>query len=466
MTRFKKILVGLLLLILVLAVAFVAVVGPWPVYKDSEYKARYYPQAAAAIDAAVAKTHLSPEPKALQAGWATVDMTPKVGTPMAGYGGRPNEKRSTGVHDPLYVKAVVLFDGEDYLALVGADMLQTLPNLTSEVEKRLAAKTPITANQVLYQTSHSHCGPGGLAPGLAANISYGKYDPAVVKFLAERFSQAILDAYSSMGPARIAHGAVDVPEYIRNRTRQAPVDSTLNWLILDKGSGKRCYVMRYSAHPTVFGQRMLEFTSEYPGQFQRAVENETGAMAVYLGGAVGSMGPKPPEGTGSPERAEAMGKGLAKKLLSAIGQPVFKDHVDIVSEVSNFDMPPFQMRPTSPNYRVSPVFAKLFGVPPVGRMQVARVGDVLFVGMPYDFSGETSVKWQAWAKRKGLDLWVTSHSGAYLGYLSPDEYYNVRDEHGGMDYETGLMGWFGPNTEAYMTDLFQHAAEKLTPTAN
>ena len=109
MSRFKKILVGLLLLILVLAVAFVAVVGPWPVYKDSDYKAGHYPQAAAAIDAAVAKTHLSPEPKALQAGWASVDMTPKVGTPMAGYGGRPNEKRSTGVHDPLYVKAVVLF---------------------------------------------------------------------------------------------------------------------------------------------------------------------------------------------------------------------------------------------------------------------------------------------------------------------------------------------------------------------
>jgi hypothetical protein len=45
---------------------------------------------------------------------------------MGGYGGRPNGKRSTGVHDPLFVKATALSDGKDTVVLLGADMLQTL----------------------------------------------------------------------------------------------------------------------------------------------------------------------------------------------------------------------------------------------------------------------------------------------------------------------------------------------------
>ena len=40
-----------------------------------------------------------------KAGAASVDITPPVGTPMAGYYA---ERLSQGVHDPLYAKAVVM----------------------------------------------------------------------------------------------------------------------------------------------------------------------------------------------------------------------------------------------------------------------------------------------------------------------------------------------------------------------
>ncbi len=59
--------------------------------------------------------------------------------------------------------------------------------------------------------------------------------------------------------------------------------------------------------------------------------------------------------------------------------------------------------------------------------------------------------------RKGIDLWVTGFSGAYCGYLSPDRYYYEEP----LDYETGLMSWFGPNSEAYFKALFEHIAEVL-----
>jgi len=367
------------------------------------------------------------------------------------------------MHDPLLVKAIALSDGKDTVVLVGADMLQTLPNLLELVERKVAAKTPLAPRNILYHTSHTHCGPGALAPGLAANISYGKYDPAVVEFLAEQFSGAIIEAWQKRAPAKLANGVLEVPEFIRNRTRDAAVDSAANFCVVQQNAGAKCILMRYSAHPTVYGERMTDFSAEYPGAFQRAVAKDTGTEAIYLGGAVGSMGPQAPEVLGdTAARVEAMGQGLARKLIAGMAELKFEDTVDIASLVFQFGMPQFQIRPVSPHWRISPVFSRFFGgLPPVGRVQMARIGNMVFVGMPYDFSGETASDWRLWAARQGINLWVTSHSGAYLGYLSPDKYYNVVEPDGGMDYETGLMNWFGPNTEAYMTDLFHHGFEKL-----
>jgi neutral ceramidase len=465
MKKIKKILGWSLGTVVAVATSFVVVVGPWPVYKDSEYKtAAYYKEALQSIDQAASKTGIGERQGTLTAGWAARDITPKVGVPMGGYGGRPNGKRSTGVHDPLVVKAIALSDGKDTVVLVGSDMLQTLPNLLELIESKVGAKTPLTPRHILYHSSHSHCGPGGLAPGLAANVCYGKYDPAVVEFLSGQFAGAIIEAWQKRAPAKLANGVLDIPEFIRNRTRSAPVDSALNFCVVKQDAGPKCILMRYSAHPTVYGQRMTEFSAEYPGAFQRAVAKETGAEAIYLGGAVGSMGPHAPDVPGGADaRVEAMGQGLAHKLLAGMGDLKFEDTVDIASFVFQFGMPPFQMRPMSPRWRLSPVFCRFFtGLPPVGRVQMARIGNMIFVGMPYDFSGETAREWRLWAAAKGINLWVTSHSGAYLGYLSPDKYYNMAEPNGGMDYETGLMGWFGPNTEAYMADLFHHGFDRLS----
>ena len=67
------------------------------------------------------------------------------------------------------------------------------------------------------------------------------------------------------------------------------------------------------------------------------------------------------------------------------------------------------------------------------------------------------------AEKQGLDLWVTSFSADYLGYISPDEYYHeVRDAKGNPEYETGLMSWAGPRQEAYFTALKDRMVTALT----
>jgi len=460
MPLLRKILVRGLITLLVLVGAFVLLIGPWPTYGDFDYtETRYYRQAMEDIAALATENDLTDNPGRLHAGWAVRDITPEVGTPMGGYGGRPDGKRSQGVRDNLYVKALALHDGVDTAVIVGADMLITPPNLAEMVREEVGKHTSLTPNEILFNASHTHCGPGGFGPGIVSRVSGGKYDPGLVRFLARQYSDAIIRAYEDLAPARVASGTVDAPQYIRNRARDGIVDPELKYLVIEREDGATTYVTSYSAHPTVFGSQMMLFSAEYPGELMNFIKRNTSAEAIFLGGAVGSMAPRTPEGADADERVRLMGAALGQLILDDAVDLDFEEALDVAAIGLPVGMPPLQLRPSSPRWRLSPFAAKIATIPTEGWIHAVRLGHLVFVGLPCDFSGETSMEWKGWAGQRGVDLWTLSFCGTYLGYFSPDRYYNEEP----LGYETGAMNWFGPNNQAYYGDLFQRLVTELVP---
>lgn len=468
----KKILLGFGAAFLIMAALFVLCIGPWPTYSAGFEGTSYFAQDLAAIDHNAQLTKLTANPGPLQAGWGSCLMNPEAGLPMAGYGARHNIKEylfggkatylATGVHDDLHVKALALSDGTDVVVIVGADMLLVPPNVAEGVRNEVARQTPLTANNILFGASHTHDGPGAWGPGLASFVTGGKYNPKVVEFLTHAFTQAIVDAYKSLGPAKLAHGEINAEQFIRNRARKAPIDTRLGYLVVEKEDGKRCVLLRYSAHPTTVGHRFVQFTAEYPGFLQSALEKAMPNTTVeYLGGALGSSGPEAPKGPDDISRAQTMGEEMAKLVLANMDPAGLKwqSSVDIAAIGIPLALPPFQLRVTQ-GLRLSPVLPKLLGVPHEAWMQSVRVGDLLLVGLPGDFSGEISLDWSRWAADKGYDLWTSSFCTAYVGYISPDKYYYQPDAT--KEYETGLMSWTGPHQEAFFTALMQHMVEAMT----
>ena len=464
MSRIKKILAAVVALVAVAVVLFLVVIGPWPVYNDTGFtKSEYYQKAIAAIEQETAKANITKDPGRFKAGWATRIMTPDVGVPMGGYGARPNDKKSTGVRDELMARAIAISDGVNVVVLLGLDMLIVPPNIADMTIAKVSEQAPLTGNDIYFTASHTHCGPGGFAPGLASKISGGDYNPKVPDFLSSVFSDVIVAAYNDMKPALVAHGNINAEQYIRNRTRDAEVDGTLNYMIVQQEDGKQCYVTRFSAHPTIFDEDMLEFSAEFPGEFARYIEQQTKATAIYLGGAVGSMSPRAPDAPSRTEKVAAFGQAVGKLLLDNLPEPDFQAFGNVASVGVPVGVPPVQVRPLSPKWRLSPLAAKILGVPPEGRIQGARIGNMLFIGLPFDVSGELAREWRQHAAEQGWDLWVTGFSGAYLGYLSPDRYYYETDDKGNLDYETGLMSWIGPNAEAYFGSLMNKIIEGFSP---
>ncbi len=435
----------------------VFIIGPWPVYGDSRYAdSAFFKQTLQRMDHHVAKTELTDHPGQLLAGWAECDMTPPAGTPMAGYAGRPNDKRCTSIHDPVYSRAIVLSDGRDTVALAGSDMLMTTLNLAERVWKKVAEQTPLTSDTILFTTSHNHSGPGAFAPGLLPEYSYGKYDPAVEEQIASAMAGAIISAHKAMQPAKIAHGRVEAAEFIANRTGMPGKDTSVRFLVIENDGGQRCYAIRYSAHPTVLPEESLALSAEYPGALCRRIKEATGAMAVFLGGAVGAMKPVPPDGATRMECAQRMGEALAERVLAGTDKLTFASNVDIAAIGVPVDMPPMQVRLFSPRWRMSPYLAWVAGLPPGGWIQAVRVGDMLFMGFPYDTGGEIAQQWAQDAAKTGIDLWISSHCVAYCGYLSPDRYYLNPTNGYDQEYEWRTMNWYGPNQEALYRDMKDH----------
>ncbi|MSR56961.1 MAG: hypothetical protein EXS05_04735 [Planctomycetaceae bacterium] len=92
----------------------------------------------------------------LQAGVAVVDITPPPAYRMCGYF---NERLSTGTHDPLQAKALVLRQGDTQAALVFCDLIGLSPQVSSRARKIAQEKTGIPAANILIHGTHTHTGP-------------------------------------------------------------------------------------------------------------------------------------------------------------------------------------------------------------------------------------------------------------------------------------------------------------------
>ena len=89
-------------------------------------------------------------------------------------------------------------------------------------------------------------------------------------------------------------------------------------------------------------------------------------------------------------------------------------------------------------------------------LQAVRIGKMVWISAPCDFSGEYALQIKQALAAKGFNANVTSFNGSYVGYIVPGRYFYL-DE-----YEPKLMGWFGPTMGDYTMDLIHQMTEIVT----
>src|SRR4029077_14037134 len=79
-----------------------------------------------------------------------------IGHRMAGYF---DERLSTGVHDPLKAKAIILQQDNERIAMVFCDLFGGALNIPTNARAEASAKTGIPVSNIVICATHSHTGP-------------------------------------------------------------------------------------------------------------------------------------------------------------------------------------------------------------------------------------------------------------------------------------------------------------------
>lgn len=366
------------------------------------------------------------EPGRLRVGAASAsiaDLAVKHRVPLAGYIGRVR-KPNDGVADDVGVQVVVLDNGKTRIAFLTGDLLIIGRRTADAVGAVVEARSPRLKRRHLYfGSTHTHSGPGGYPSRLVERFGIGAPNQEFFDGLVQRFAQAVVDAESNLQDSEWTSFGVEAPaECIINRTREG--GTTNRWI--DVMGFRRVGEVRwsaslvmFSAHPTCAPSRppaRNELSSDYPGVVRRIVSERVGGTTAFFAGAVGSMAPGRLSDDAM-QRAEALGQRLADVVVDAASDRKWKRDVVLQMGRRTFALPAPRVKVWR-GWCLSPIAAAAL-LPASATVAAARIGDVIYLGVPADFGGTLALALRN--QTPGVRTIATSFSGDYIGYVIEDD---------------------------------------------
>ena len=262
---------------------------------------------------------------AMRIGFSKSDITPPLGTELGGYAGyRP----SSGVHDPLFCKTVVLEQDGVRHALVVLDLLCVDEALYLRIADAVV-ELGIKKERLIVSAIHTHASPRGVIPGegelATVNSSSAPKDPAFIDYMQkviEAASDACHRAVESLEcfQVRAARGAL--PNVGSERHTGAAPIGELTALQCKTESGKLLTVYNFPCHPTVMSAANLQVSAD----FAAGIEELLGAdLAVFVNGAAGDISTRFTRRESSFAECQRMGRIAAEQIGNVISDELFEE---------------------------------------------------------------------------------------------------------------------------------------------
>jgi len=384
----------------------------------------------------------------LRVGAARVDITPAADAalPMAGYGGRTEGFR--GIHDHLFVRAIVLDDGASQAALVAWESLFVPDPIWAETSRRIAAETGIPPERLMLSAVHDHGAP--TLPSTNATPAQLAYITTIENSAVE----AVRKAKSQLQAARFGVGATTASVNINRREFSAgrgwwlgfnehgPSDKTVTVVRFEDLTGKPIALwINYGVHAVVMGPENYQVTGDLAGATSRFVEQHflgndrprsdagmrvrlkpeervtgDGVVALWTSGAAGDQNPVSTASGEDFTLVDALGKLLGEAVLRAAAE---------VKTTADVSIRGAQKVVTCPGRRVEPgptprAEYKFTDADPVSiRLTLLTMNDVALAGV----SGEVfTLIAQRLARESRLKPTImVTHTNGSSGYIPNDD---------------------------------------------
>ncbi len=224
-------------------------------------------------------------------GFGKTDITPDLSKHTAWLAGYGNNRKATGVHDPLWSRAVVLRDGDRKVALVSVDLV----GLQRPTVMAIRDKLPGYAH-VLVSSTHNHEAPDVIGLWGPSPRESG-VDPSYLAFVVDRVVASVKEAEGGAAPAKATYGTAEDGDLLKDARMPIVKDPVLRVVRFEKSDGGQPIglLVQWNCHPESLGSRNTLVTADFPYATVRALEAKHKVPVAYFTGAVGGLMTNPGE---------------------------------------------------------------------------------------------------------------------------------------------------------------------------
>lgn len=381
--------------------------------------------------------------KNFQAGAAQVNITPPVGVPQAGYGGR--KQGSETVDDELFGKALVLDDGETKAAIITTDLIGLNPEFVAYLRDLVQAHTGIPPENIMACASHTHFGPALKRLEYLPEAAVAGFDRSYVDNLVRLLAGVVHLAHDRRQPAHLGWGVGQAPQLMFNRrTKKADGKVTMSWrmpppqeaaqlefgptdpeigLLKVEGLDGQLLaaLINFACHPVCGVDRMYAISADYPGYAMKVIEQIEGGVCLFALGCAGNIVPIEREG----RARKWIGTALGAEALKVLQRISTTDQMQLRVAKATVEIP--LRLATEANGKTMATT----------EIQAIRLGDLILMGLPGEVFVEIGLAIKAWAKQNlSASVFVLSLCNDSLAYVPVASAY----DEGGYEPEWTKLG--------------------------
>jgi hypothetical protein len=359
------------------------------------------------------------------------------GVPLAGYGSGARRtfpfihryeyatwfKPSTGTHDPVRVKAMILQRGNSELLFVSMDLAAATNEMYEDLLRRLTS-AGYSRDSVFISATHTHSGPGTLSNRyLWEVLAADRFQKDYYEQVQQQVLTTVAAAEKASRPAQLLSFSFAASGLQRNRRhRDGWFDATANLLLARSPSGEWLgAIVNFAVHGTALNAHNLELSADVPGGIERALQEELHAPVLFINGAEGDVSPAE-GGFGGIER---LSRSFAQQAMQAISQAKPVDPTwSVRSSTLQLGDPAVTLgacMPESVHRHIGDWIVLGLGdsVPHSITISLLRLGDLRMLAWP----GEPTTTLGFGLKRAAPGAWVLGLTNGYQGYFtSPAEF--------------------------------------------
>ena len=233
------------------------------------------------------------------AGFGKTEITPPLGTELAGYG-YYLQRKSDRIDDPLYARAVAFSEQETLHLVISCDCLGLNRQIAAQVRTALNDQHRVSPEHVIIVSIHTHTGPA-----VKYHEGCGEVSSAYVATLGSCIISACNEAINDLHPVtglRFIQNTLERPCAYNRANAALPVDDQARFFCIDRQC-ESIVMASYACHAVCQG-KSTGISADFPGRICEKIEAH-GFRAMYVNGLCGDVDPircKPEE---IPSRLEA-----------------------------------------------------------------------------------------------------------------------------------------------------------------